>query len=532
MKKNKRKVNRKQKQKLRKHSQKLHTQKHHSKKHNRKHNQVQKQVQTQAKTEVQTQKQTQVVNFKENLKVEPKENRSNKKKIVMYGAVALSCILFLTYMSLSFFYNNHFYHNTTINGESASNMTLIEAEEAINETMKSYSLQLIERNDVKEQINGNEIDLSVIFDESLLKLLEKQNGFAWPVYWFKSCKFQVDTILNYNEDLLKKTFNELACLDGENSVEPVNASISKYGEKGYAILSEDTGRKVKRNVLFEAVQKSIDSLAQSFSLEQEGCYEEADIKSENIKLLDAVNEMNRIADSKIIYRFGETTEVVDGKRISEWLSVDEEYKVKLDKKGIEEFVDYLGNTYDTYGKTRYFQTSYKTEVPISGGDYGWRLDREKEVIELMDLIFDGKQEVREPAYVQMANRYGKNDIGDTYVEINLAKQHLLFYKKGKLVVETDIVSGNLAKNHGTPTGIYTLTYKDKDAVLNGADYSSPVDYWMPFNGDIGMHDASWRSSFGKNSYVKNGSHGCINMPLAGAKEVFDNIEQGVIVIVY
>ena len=64
----------------------------------------------------------------------------------------------------------------------------------------------------------------------------------------------------------------------------------------------------------------------------------------------------------------------------------------------------------------------------------------------------------------------------------------------------------------TPTGTFGITYKERDATLTGQNYSSDVKYWMPFYGNVGLHDASWRSSFGSDIYVTNGSHGCINLP--------------------
>ena len=96
---------------------------------------------------------------------------------------------------------------------------------------------------------------------------------------------------------------------------------------------------------------------------------------------------------------------------------------------------------------------------------------------------------REPVYLTTANSHGEHDYGDSYVEINLTNQHLFLYKDGKLVVESDFVSGNLSKGHDTPTGAFGLTYKTMNAVLRGPDYETPVTYWMPFNGDVGMHEA-------------------------------------------
>ena len=117
----------------------------------------------------------------------------------------------------------------------------------------------------------------------------------------------------------------------------------------------------------------------------------------------------------------------------------------------------------------------------------------------------------------------------------MTKQHIWFYKEGKQIVESDFVSGNASRGWATPAGIYQITYKERNALLganSGADYRSPVSYWMPFNGNIGMHDAPWRRSFGGNIYKTNGSHGCINMPINNAKTVFENISAGVPVVLY
>ncbi len=94
------------------------------------------------------------------------------------------------------------------------------------------------------------------------------------------------------------------------------------------------------------------------------------------------------------------------------------------------------------------------------------------------------------------------------------------------------MSGNVSRGHTTPAGLYSLTYKQRDAVLKGEGYASPVKYWMPFNGGIGFHDASWRSSFGGSIYKTGGSHGCVNMPYAAAKELYENVYAGMPVICY
>ena len=55
---------------------------------------------------------------------------------------------------------------------------------------------------------------------------------------------------------------------------------------------------------------------------------------------------------------------------------------------------------------------------------------------------------------------------------------------------------------------------------------------MPFNGGIGLHDASWRSKFGGDIYVRGGSHGCINLPKNKAAELYNRIQKGCPVVVH
>ncbi len=462
-----------------------------------------------------------------------KNNKKNyKKKLFYLGLTGLLLLLLLTYLIISFYYKDHFYNKIIINGVSVSNMTVEQAEKAINEEVRSYLLPINGRNDVKDVIFGDDINLHAVFDGSLSSALEEQNGFEWPRYFFKTHEIEVSALIEFDDSLLQKKFDKLKCFSDKNIIEPQNAHISEYGENGYEILPEEHGAKVKKDVLYDAVKKAFVTLEPSLSIEEAKAYEEPIITSQNPKLIAALNEMNKIAGSKITYNFGEDIEVLDGNKISEWLSVNKKYEVMLDIEGIKEFVDYIGWAYNSFGKTRTFTTSYGDVIEVRGGDYGWWLNRGKETSELRDLLLEGKQLVREPAYFQTARQYGKDDVGDTYVEVNLTAQHLFFYMEGKLILETDFVSGNLSKNYGTPTGTYSITYKETDATLKGENYATPVDYWMPFNGNIGFHDAPWRKDFGKDIYMKQGSHGCINMPPAVAKNLFENISKGIPVIVY
>ena len=115
---------------------------------------------------------------------------------------------------------------------------------------------------------------------------------------------------------------------------------------------------------------------------------------------------------------------------------------------------------------------------------------------------------------------------------NITRQHLWFYKNGKIITQGAIVTGNPNRGRSTVLGTYMLNYKQKEAILIGHRYEAPVTYWMPFFGNIGINDASWRYSFGGEIYKRRGSHGCINAPIYLAKTIFENIEEGTPIICY
>ena len=458
---------------------------------------------------------------------------SKNKLIIIISVIGLFFLITSLYFLISFYYTTHFFMNTTINGVDVSNMSVEQAEDAIQKQFKNYSLSLEGREGLTDQIQGKDFNIHAKFDGSLEALLAAQNSFNWLGGLFKTSEMEIKTIPEYDEVLLKDLVSSLTFFQEENIVEPADAYISEYTkENGYEIVPEVPGTKVNFDKLFEAVKESINTLEPGISLEKIDCYYKPKITAESPVLLKAVKELNKIAGAEIIYEFGEDIEVLDGTQISQWLSVSEDGSVILDDSGVKEYVDYIGKTYNSFGRTRKFKTSYGIEITVKGGDYGWWLNRPLEVDELKELILAGEKVKKEPAYFQTAQQYGEDDIGDTYVEVNLTAQHLFFYKNGKLVLESDFVSGNLAKGYGTPTGTYPVQYKQRHATLTGDDYSTPVDYWMPFNRGIGFHDAWWRKEFGKNIYKTNGSHGCINLPPKAAKIMFDHIERGVAVVVY
>lgn len=450
--------------------------------------------------------------------------------VVLVGAVGGGL-----YWHESLKYQTCFLPGTIVDGMDVTGKTASEVEDAIAEQLKGYTLTINGREELSESITGESVGLYAEFDDTLEKAVAAQKPMNWGKYRFGKAVNEVNTdaLLHYSSEMLDEAVAGLSCMDRENMREPQDARISDYDSAtgSYTIIKEDEGTELLEDKVKEAVASAIMSLSESVNLEEQGCYLSPAVTSGDEALKTACESMNRYVGAKITYKFGDRSETLSGNEIHNWLTVNGT-SVGVSEAKAAEYVKNLASAYNTAYKPKTLKTSYGKNVTITTGSYGWKIDQTKETAALVSLIKNGEQTSREPEYSQKAASRSGNDYGNTYVEINLTAQHLYFYVDGKLLVQSDFVSGNAAKGWSTPAGAYALTYKQRNATLKGQGYATPVSYWMPFNGGIGLHDANWRKIFGGTIYKNKGSHGCINLPPAVAKTIYENISAGDPVLCY
>lgn len=182
--------------------------------------------------------------------------------------------------------------------------------------------------------------------------------------------------------------------------------------------------------------------------------------SDDKDLNQLVENLNHYVDIEITYCFGNQKEVLDGSVVKDWLTYDKKGKVLVKDGAISDYIASLADKYDTYDKPRKFKTSDGTYVTVEGGSYGWKIDQTAEAEELTKLMEEEPHMERTPIFAQEADSWENGDMGDTYVEVDLTKQHLWMYKEGKLIVESDFVSGTMTPARVTPPGIFRLYYKN------------------------------------------------------------------------
>lgn len=433
---------------------------------------------------------------------------------------------------------HRFVVGTIINGVPVSGMTTADAEAYIEGYFNGgYTLEIEDTEGVREAITDTSIGYTVDVTGDLEAILKEENDGGRVSGPGVEHRYTVDAVLKYDEAALRALLENMAFV--KNASPTSDAYITPYEEgKAFSIVPEVQGTEIDMDKLMAAVKDALNSQTRLLKVENLDCYKTIQVTADNADLNQMCANLNRYKDINITYVFGDQQEILPGLEAVKWIDGVSGSTVQVNQQKVAEYVKYLADKYDTYGKPHTFISTSGRQVSVNG-DYGWQINQAEEAVALTRMVQNGTNQTREPAYSRTAASRTGNDFGTTYVEVDMGLQHIYMYENGTLIAEAPIVTGNVAKGWTTPEGLYTLYYKERDRVLRGpkrADgtysYESPVSYWMPFNGGIGLHDASWRGKFGGEIYKNNGSHGCINIPPKTAAVIYEHVYKGIPILCF
>lgn len=472
------------------------------------------------------------------IKKERGENRRKTKKIIWGITGGIGVCLLAGYVSLAVYYQGRFYPGTVINGNSYGGKKIEDVKEVVKRNSEDYSLTIKEKEDKTETISGESIKLQYKDDNELNKVKEKQNSWLWPVQIFQDKEYRISVENSYDETSFTNTVNQLACMQDENMIPAQDARVEDDGT-AYKVIPETEGTALDKEKTLEVIKKAIDERKTEISLEDEDCYLKPTVLQSDESLIQEAEQLNKLTSTQISVNFGNGTETITRDMLKSWLVKGEDGSYTFDINLVKPVVIGWSEKYNTYGKPRDFTTSGGATVHLTTGDYGWRVWQDKTTDTLIAALNAGQSGEIEPTWLYKGQTHEGNDINGTYVEISIDEQRMWFYKNGTCLVDTPVVTGNPNKGHGTPKGgVWRLKDKASPFTLVGKkpdgsiDYEEPVTYWMPFNGGVGIHDLTKRTSFGGDIYLTNGSHGCINTPLDKVRTIYENIEVNTPIVVY
>lgn len=468
---------------------------------------------------------------------------NHKKPVLICGIVVL--VLLIVYLAGMLYYNDKFLNGTMVNGSDVGGMTLQKANDQLSKKVNGQSLKLIFNDGQSEVLQSAQLGVSYNKDNSLNQLMKNQNKWAWFIGFFKNEKNTLTDLIQISDENLTNGIASMEHAKEENQIAPTDAYI-QYKDGSFSIIEETLGSKFNIEELVKNIKVALSEGKQQLDVTKANGYVKPQVYKDDQDLNNQLKAANEYCLSAITYTTPKGKEIVlDGSTLITWLSKQDDESYTKDESVFKEkltaFVKELASQYNSIGATRTFTGKDGQSHTVSGGTYGFRVSTDSEVSALLKMINENKSENnRIPEHTGQLPSGENGGLGTTYLEINITKQHLWFVKDGSVVLESDFVSGKESDpTRLTPSGTYYIYNKERNRVLRGTkqpngkyEYESPVSYWMPFNKGIGLHDASWRSTFGRDIYINSGSHGCINLPTGFAGSLYSQIYVNLPVVVY
>ncbi len=474
----------------------------------------------------------------------------NLQRNILMAAVLLIAVLGSVAASQFYhhaqFYQNHFREGTRVNGTDVSNKTVPEVEGILAQKALDYSLTIRFRDEKSETLPKESFGYEYVSDGSVSRLMGEQDAYHWYEGLIRPDSIDARLDTSYDPELLRESILELPELQKANMKAPEDAvRVWDADAVRFEIVPEEEGTLLDGEAVFQAACDAIENGEKELDLEEiAGAYAAPAVRSDDKVLKRDTEQLNELAAVSVTLQTPHGDTVLDGETLQDWLVKDAADGYRKDtytwNTSAMRFVDELADSIDSFGKERTFTTHSGETTVVDGNDYyGWEVDRESELQQLKSDLESGGVIVREPCYLyrEAAPMSDHDGVGDSYVEVDLSKQHLWMYEEGKLLLETDVISGTMTEGRHTPEGIYYPLSMQQNAVLRGTNggesWAAPVSYWMKLNNDgVGMHDATWQYAFGGDIYIYGGSHGCINLPLDIAKQIYENLTLETPVVVY
>lgn len=462
---------------------------------------------------------------------------------VIGAALAISCVA--SYLIVAGTYKEKFLPNTFVNSIEISGMSVAEAEDTLIRNTEVQDLTLITHDGEEAVFPAADFGLRYSVPDGALDEAGEENPYAWIGKLFAPSEYRIDYNLYYDEEALRQLLDSY---DWGGDVSQ-NACIVRQEDGSFKIQEETLGDTFNTDILLNYLRGEMSQGVSTITMEDSGCYEEYRAAIKYGDLTQELELYNNYARCTITFDFDDRTKVVTSDMIADWIMTypdgtvltDEEGKVQFDKSGVETFVAQMAAETDTVGKPRQFNSTLDglIEVPWNGdysSTYGWQINQTDTVAQLIDLMQAGETVTVEPVYSREGFCRKTDDIGDTYIDVDISAQHFWLYKDGQLVMDADFVSGTETNpDRRTPRGVCQILSRNGYTVLGTMEvqgYETPVNFWMPFNWlGCGFHDLG-RGAYGGSIYMYNGSHGCLNLKYSVAEELYNTVEVGMPVLVH
>ncbi len=452
----------------------------------------------------------------------PKRN-SNTIRIVAVVVSVVVALVVVYILGIQRF-SNRFLPNTRVNGFDVSGRTLDEARADLEQQTADYECN-VTVGDFSTSVRGADIAMDRNEEHMASDAMRGQSAYFWPIALLIPNPVEVEASLSFNEDAAKKAVTEAADGYNEKNLPTKDARVVLDEASGlYKVTGSTEGTALDSQAIAQTAADDIRQFKYKSEPAAESVTHQATV-ADLPKFVHAAENANRSRTSDIsILSGGNEVIISNADQNAQWVTVGSGPSVEVDKEAVRAWAEYS-----------------VADAVYRDDDWSYyALNQDAFVDEFCDRLAKGdtspfeaptndelktEGESREKAYA----RGGWNKDLGRYIDVDLDSQFArLFDEKGEVIWESAFVSGSMYDSHSTVTGEFSIYSMQTNTVLVGMDYNgdgypdyeSFVSYWMPFYGGYGLHDATWRSTFGGENYYYDGSHGCVNLPYSKAAELY------------
>ena len=459
-------------------------------------------------------------------------------------AIVFAVILVLFYAAGFAFFSSHFLPHTTVNGNDVSMMSRDAFEELISSQTQGYTAQVV-GDGIDLAVAGSDVGLSLDAPTYLEAATSQVPAWAWPVAAFLQQNYIVNEGVSLDENKLSTALSATIQKANANSTPTTDATIYYDADTdSFQAVPEELGTELDPERVKTTVATNMEGLTPRIALGDNELVQ-PNVTVSDSQFKDALKAVKNFPNLKLkLVMGGDVVKTLDNELVRSWLTVADDFSITGDEDAIAYYTRFtLSSELDSVGGYRTYTRPDGKTININDGTYGWNIDGAALATLIAERIHEQSAKPIEIPCISSAEIYnpGGADWGKRYIDVDLEEQHARMYDaSGELIWESECVSGGPAEGNDTVTGVFYVEDRISPMTLIGLDsdgdgepdYENEVTYWMPFWGGYGFHDAVWRSTFGGEEYLYDGSHGCVNLPYDAAEQLYFNVKVGDPVVVH
>lgn len=455
---------------------------------------------------------------------DPKKDKKKKSGFLKFFNIKkIAIAVALVYILGLFLFSNRVVPNTNLDDFSVSMVGFNKLGEHVNADIATKELVIDDVVIDGKKISYGDLGVSIDQDRLVEDIKSNQTLALWPLEIIAKSTFDYKDYLVVDADAVSTTLSDAGYFGKDNRKIPGDAEIKLDEEKAeFVVVSAKKGTLIDSVAFTDAVVSTLQE--QGTKIDTEAHYIPASNNLEEIN--KQVESLNSRVNRDVSMKIGDSTVKVPKLLVAQSIFLDVDGSVAVN--GAELF-NYL----------------YEESLEFDSTDigFGYRKVVMSDMSPAYDEIVEGLISegtgpiVGEAPITNIDEKFSPTvqTSAATYIEISIDQQMMWVFQGGELLVQTPIVTGNLAQGWYTPRGTYSVISKETNKVLRGEtvgfDYEVPVNYWMRLtNTGIGIHDIGYLNDDNawnyRSRYLANGSHGCINTPGGAMAKIYANIPPG------